>query len=176
MKSSLKLLLLILFFFSGVTGLGYEVLWGKWLGTIFGSSAWAVSTTLSAFMAGLALGSYAIGRMRLVDRYNQFMLYGLLELGIGCYALLFPHILNFIDYLQGHFAFGWIDHYAFYNLLRFILCLFAIIIPTTLMGATLPLYLNILAGANHLLFNGQGISMGATHSEHLWELLFPVFF
>ena len=139
MKKSLQILLLLLFVCSGVTGLGYEVLWGKWLGTVFGSSAWAISTTLSAFMAGLALGSYAAGRMKIINRYNQFMLYGLIEIAIGCYGLLFPFILNMVDYMQGHLAFGWIDYYAFYNLLRFILCLFAILIPTTLMGATLPL-------------------------------------
>jgi spermidine synthase len=139
MKSSLRILLLTLFFLSGVTGLGYEVLWGKWLGTVFGSSAWAIATTLSAFMAGLALGSYAAGRLKIINTCNPFLLYGLLELGIGTYAIFFPSILNLTDYLQGHFAFGWIDHYALYNLLRFILCLFAIIIPTTLMGATLPL-------------------------------------
>ncbi|OGF58779.1 MAG: hypothetical protein A2Y62_09770 [Candidatus Fischerbacteria bacterium RBG_13_37_8] len=139
MKLSFRILLLVLFVCSGFTGLGYEVLWGKWLGTIFGSSAWAISTTLSAFMAGLALGSYLAGRLKIVNRYNQFLIYGVLELGIGCYALLFPSFLTLTDYLQGHFAFGWIDHYAVYNLLRFIFCLFVIIIPTTFMGATLPL-------------------------------------
>jgi spermidine synthase len=139
MKKSPHLLLLTLFFLSGFTGLGYEVLWGKWLGTVFGSSAWAIATTLSAFMAGLALGSYTAGRLKIINKYNQFLIYGILELGIGIYALLFPSILNMTDYLQGHFAFGWIDHYAFYNLLRFVLCLFAIIIPTSLMGATLPI-------------------------------------
>lgn len=139
MRKYLPFLLIILFFASGFTGLGYEVLWGRWLHSIFGVSAWAVSTILAAFMAGLALGSYLGGHLRTTLKLNPFLIYGLLELGIGIYAILLPHILNFSEWIIGEYAFNLIAHYTFYNIIRFILCLLIILIPTTFMGATLPL-------------------------------------
>jgi predicted membrane-bound spermidine synthase len=45
------------FFLSGATGLVYEVLWIRMLGLVFGHTVFAVTTVLTAFMAGLGLGS-----------------------------------------------------------------------------------------------------------------------
>jgi len=139
MSITLQILLLILFFLSGFTGLGYEVLWGRWLHSVFGASAWAVSTTLASFMAGLAFGSYLAGHLKKIIKINPFLLYGILELGIGIYALLINNILNFTEFIMGNYAFNLIVHYGLYNFIRFILCLLVILIPTTFMGATLPL-------------------------------------
>ena len=50
--------LLVLFFFSGVSSLVYQVVWARMLTVVFGTTLLATSTVLSAFMAGLALGSY----------------------------------------------------------------------------------------------------------------------
>ena len=51
---------LLCFFLSGFSGLLYEVLWLRMLILIFGSTTLAVSTVLTSFMGGLALGSYLI--------------------------------------------------------------------------------------------------------------------
>jgi spermidine synthase len=51
------------FLISGLSSLIYEVLWMRMLILIFGSTTFAVSTVLTAFMGGLALGSYLFGRM-----------------------------------------------------------------------------------------------------------------
>src|SRR3990172_7447886 len=60
---------LICFFFSGATGLIYEVLWTRLLGLVFGHTVFAITTVLSAFMAGLGLGSYLFGRI--ADRHTH---------------------------------------------------------------------------------------------------------
>ena len=52
----------ILFFLSGACGLIYEVVWSRMMTLIFGRSILAVGIVLAAFMLGLALGSYALGR------------------------------------------------------------------------------------------------------------------
>ena len=52
------------FFLSGATGLVYEVLWIRMLGLVFGHTVFAVTTVLTAFMAGLGLGSWTFGRHR----------------------------------------------------------------------------------------------------------------
>ena len=53
---------LALFFFSGATSLVYEVLWTRRLSLTFGHTVLAVSTVLTVFMSGLALGSFLAGR------------------------------------------------------------------------------------------------------------------
>src|SRR5215471_20460830 len=85
----------ICFFLSGATGLVYEVLWIRMLGLVFGHTVFAVTTVLTAFMAGLGLGSWAFGR--LADRLRRpLRLYGLLEIGVGGFCLLVPLLLPMV--------------------------------------------------------------------------------
>ena len=74
-------LILCLFFASGALALIYQVVWGRIMMHIFGSTAMAVGTVLAGFMAGLATGGWLGGK--LADRTpNSLRLYGWLELGI----------------------------------------------------------------------------------------------
>jgi spermidine synthase len=122
---------------SGATGLIYEVLWARMLGLVFGATTLAVSTVLAAFMGGLALGSALAGK--LATRIKKPLgTYGLMEIGIAVYALLVPFLFRWIDdvyaliwqqFQPGFFAF---------SLWRFLLSSLVLLVPTTLMGATLP--------------------------------------
>ena len=86
-------ILLILFFSSGFSALVYQIVWMRMFSLVFGVTTLAVSTVLTAFMAGLALGSYLAGRF--VDRYkNPLRLFSYLEFGIGFFALFFPLLLS----------------------------------------------------------------------------------
>ena len=58
----LRKLVLPLFLVSGATGLIYEVTWMRLCGAVFGNTVFAASTVLTAFMLGLALGSWFFGR------------------------------------------------------------------------------------------------------------------
>src|SRR6516165_5365506 len=79
----------VLCFLSGISGLLYEVAWSRMLHLLFGDTVLAVSTVLASFMAGLALGSFWIGRF--IDRRRCVLaVYAYLEAGIGLSALLFP--------------------------------------------------------------------------------------
>jgi len=85
--------LLPLFFVSGATALAYQTLWVRELLLVFGTSTFAISTVLAAFMAGLAAGGFAMARF--ADRLTRpLAVYGILEIGIGLYALLFPSIVD----------------------------------------------------------------------------------
>ena len=73
----------LLFFFSGLAGLIYEIVWGRLFVFVFGSTTNSLVATMSAFMGGLALGSFIIGRK--IDRLPAQKLhkvYSLLEIGI----------------------------------------------------------------------------------------------
>ena len=149
-----KTLFFVLFFLSGAASLIYQVVWVRMLVLVFGTSVFAVSTVLGAFMAGLALGSFYYGRV--VDSKGEGLrLYGLLELGIAAFALLFPILLAGLDdiytllyqYLGGT-SFG-------FSLIRFLLSFVVLLIPTTLMGATLPVLSKYVVG--HLQELGKGV-------------------
>ncbi len=137
MQVPIPALILILFFLSGTCTLIYEVVWARLLVPVFGTSTFAVSTVLTGFMAGLALGSFYFGRVA-DKRGNPLRLYALLELGIGAVALFFPLILSGMDeiytFLHRHLG---TSYYGF-ALIRFLLCFLVLLVPTTLMGATLP--------------------------------------
>src|SRR3990172_2128331 len=90
MEADLRFFLLLLcFFLSGLAALLYETAWTREFEFVFGTSELAVVSVLAAYMAGLAAGSAAAGR--LVGRVRRPVLgYGLLELGIALLALAVP--------------------------------------------------------------------------------------
>jgi len=125
------------FVMSGATGLIYEVLWARMLGLVFGATTLAVSTVLAAFMGGLALGSALAGRFAQRIR-KPLSVYGLMEILIAVYALLVPLLFRCIDHV---YALIWQQlqpGYFSFSLWRFALSCVVLLVPTTLMGATLP--------------------------------------
>lgn len=88
--------ILILFFLSGATALLYQVLWSRLLTLVFGSTTFAVSAVLTAFMVGLALGAFLFGRF--ADRLDRpLRLYASLELGIALAALIIPGLIEHLS-------------------------------------------------------------------------------
>ena len=127
-----------LFFVSGATALIYEVVWARMLTQIFGNTTHAIATVLSAFMGGLALGSYVLGRLA-DTRRNAFLIYGLLEGGVGVYGLVIPTLFAFTQQAYSR-LYGLAEtSFTVFSLALFLLCFAVILIPTALMGATLPM-------------------------------------
>ena len=128
--------LLVLFFFSGVSSLVYQVVWARMLTVVFGTTLLATSTVLSAFMAGLALGSWVLGRY--IDRCKHpLRIFAALEVGIGLFALFFPTISANLGNAYGALV-GLQGNFYLFSLARFGLCFALLLIPTALMGGTLP--------------------------------------
>ena len=128
------------FFLSGAAGLVYEVIWVRLIDKIIGSAPFAVATVLSVFMAGLALGSYLSGRI--VDRFTRrgalLALYGGMEISIGLYAMLVPLLIQALQPIYQSIYDRLLNHFWCYPVAAFIGCVFILIVPTALMGATLP--------------------------------------
>src|SRR5262249_54544334 len=125
------------FFASGTSGLVYQVVWVRELVLVFGATTFAVSTVLTAFMGGLAVGSYYFGR-RSSSVTRPLRLYGLVEIGIGLYGLAVPFIFGALPPVY-HLFWRWL-HLSFFALsfVRFVFASAVLVIPTALMGATLP--------------------------------------
>ncbi|MHC4943897.1 MAG: fused MFS/spermidine synthase [Planctomycetota bacterium] len=133
----LRLAVLFLFLFSGASGLIYQIVWTKQLAHIMGVTVYAITTVLASFMAGLALGSYLFGKW--ADRIKKpLVLYAVLEGGIGIYAIIMPLLLWLITqaYVGAHGTLS--QSHSLLMFLRFVLCFVTLLIPTTLMGGTLP--------------------------------------
>ena len=154
-KNWIREVVLICFFISGISGLIYEVIWTRLLGFVFGNTTFANSTVLTAYMAGLALGSYL--STKYVDKLrNALKSYAYLEIGIGIYCFLIPFIIKILGhiYIPIQRAF----ELSFYplSLIRFILCFIVLLVPTTLMGATLPVFSRFYVGQGESFGHGVG--------------------
>ncbi len=132
--------LLVCFTCSGMSGLIYEVAWVRSLELIFGATTFAVATVLAAFMGGLACGSYSMGRLAgRFEKFHPLRVYGAIELLIGLVAILIP--LSFRAMVPIYQYVWKLTHASFitFSLIRFILSALILLVPTFLMGATLPI-------------------------------------
>jgi spermidine synthase len=136
------LLVLLCFFVSGFAGLLYQTAWTREFSFVFGTSNLAVATVLAAYMGGLSLGAALAARF--MHRIRRPVLaYGLLELGIAASALAVPSLIRAVTLLyRPLFATaeilpeqGGLASAIFYGVASFLI----LGIPTTLMGATLPM-------------------------------------
>lgn len=125
----------VLFLASGAAGLIYQVVWTQDLVLIFGDTTLAIVTTVSAFLAGLGIGSL-VGAAVAARLRRALAVYGLLEIAVGCLAVLMP--LAF-----GEIATVFRSAYLSLSptevaLIRFGLAFAALAPVTILMGMSLP--------------------------------------
>jgi spermidine synthase len=123
--------LLIIALLAGIGCLIYEMVWFRYLHLVLGISVHAVTLVLATFMVGLAMGAWQIGRM--LDRVrdpNKLML--VLECGLGLYILASPLLYRMLASIDG-------------SVLSQLLGIVLLLIPTFLMGGTLPGYLKLVA-------------------------------
>src|SRR5205809_1225528 len=147
MRSSAARAFAFLFFLSGATGLVYELLWVRLLYQGFGSTIQSVTTVVAAYMGGLGLGAWLLGRR--ADRHPRpAALYGRLEIAIGGFGLVSPLVLALVHRGYVAAAAAWHVSGGASVALRFGLAGLALLIPTTLMGGTLPVLTRAFMGAD----------------------------
>jgi len=127
-------LLLAAFFASGAAGLIYEITWVKALSLVFGSTVYAVTTVLAVFMGGLGAGSWVLGR-RFDRQARPILAYVWLEAGIAVTGPLTFFVLPLLRHIYTAAGGG--------TLLRFGGSALLLLVPTFLMGGTLPLLVRI---------------------------------
>jgi spermidine synthase len=149
------IVLLLLFFCSGVAALCYEVVWIRLLSLTLSITVYALTTVLCAFMGGMGLGAALAAR--LADRLQRpLLVFGLAELGIAVAGLTVPSVL-----------FGWGTAYIWlqdtfgtqgvaFVVGRFALAFAVLMVPATLMGTTLPFLSRIAIGDEGEVGRGAG--------------------
>ena len=123
--------------FSGACALIYQVAWLRELRLVFGASTAASAAVLGVFMGGLGLGGLLLGR-RADKVENPLLLYANLEIGVACAAAVTPILvwLARTSYLAlgGQSTLGIVGA----TIVRLLLGAVVLIVPTTLMGGTMP--------------------------------------
>ena len=153
-------LLNLLFFASGMAALVYQVAWQRVLFAAFGADLESVTIIVAAFMLGLGIGALAGGLAADIWPQHRLRLFAVSEAGIGLFGLCSP------------FIFAWAgDQFVNWPLpgiasVNFVL----VLVPTTLMGATLPiliahvtrLWAHVGAATGHLYaLNTLGAAFGS---------------
>lgn len=152
-------LLLTLFFLSGFCALIYQTLWLRLLALVFGVTVYAASTVLASFMSGLAIGSLLAGFIAERTR-RPLRLFGIAELLVGVTALLTPWALDAMTglYLRWYPALA--GDLGKLTLTRFLLSFAVLLVPTVLMGSTLPLVLKSALGGSRDVGQRIGVLYG----------------
>jgi spermidine synthase len=136
------ILLCTCFVLSGIAALIYQTAWTRQFAIVFGTSELAVATVLAAYMGGLALGAWLAERF-LPKVTRPVLTYALLEIGIAASAILAVPALLWLANQALLAIFGnqpvppgsdSVGTTTFYLASSFV----ALALPTTLMGATLP--------------------------------------
>lgn len=129
----------LLLFASGGSALVFQVLWVKQLSLVVGVEVYAVTTAISAFFAGLALGGLAFGR--LADRLERpLRLYAGLEFLVALLA-----VAATIALANAASAFAFLED-AF-GALAWALPFVLVGVPAFFMGGTLPVLVRALEPA-----------------------------
>jgi predicted membrane-bound spermidine synthase len=134
----------LIFFLSGAAALVFETLWFRLAGLVFGNSVWAASLVLASFMGGLALGNTLAARYgpRLTRPLRFYALLELLIAGTGLgLVLLLPSLTAVILPVLRPF----LGQPLVLNVVRLCLSFALLMIPSTAMGATLPLLVKTLS-------------------------------
>lgn len=137
-ERSLPGLLAFSLILTGTAGLMYQVAWFRVLGQIFGVTVQATSAVLAAFMAGLALGSLVAAQVTTRMR-NPVRFYGWAEIVIGVFGILSLIAFDAMLPAYAELARTLGETNPALAPARFIVALLIMLIPTTMMGATLPI-------------------------------------
>ncbi len=136
--------ILLFFLLSGSTGLIYEIAWMKMLILVVGNTVHSTATVLASFMGGLALGSFLAGKF--LDKFkNPLRTYGLLEGMIAVNAVLVPLLIAGTHPLFRYLYQSSDTSPHEIGLLRVVVCGVILLVPTSLMGATLPILCKFFA-------------------------------
>lgn len=153
-------LIYAMFLFSGISGLIYETIWLRMLSRILGNTVYATSVILAAFMAGLAIGSFVLGKISGPAK-NSLKLYAFLEMGVALSAAaLVPVFSHLTPVYRSIYALASGERLVL-TLCQSLIMMVLLLVPTCLMGGTLPV-LSAFIKHNHRDLEGRiGVLYGS---------------
>jgi predicted membrane-bound spermidine synthase len=161
------------YFFSGFSALLYQTCWQRLLFISFGTDTDSMTVVISAFMAGLGLGSIAGGYS--ADKFPEklILMFFIIETSIGLYGLF---SIPIIQIFQTHY---FTESLFTKTSINFLLML----LPSFMMGSTLPILTKFFLGSDHTVgdtvgrlyfINTFGAAYGALSCTFLFFLFFDI--
>ncbi len=117
------------FFLAGFPALIYQLVWQRSLFTFFGTNIESVTVVVTAFMLGLGIGSLLGGRISKYAKINPLLAFAFMEFGIASFGLF---SISLFDYVGAATA-------GSSTFTVFFIAFLLVLVPTLLMGATLPI-------------------------------------
>ncbi|WP_438858023.1 fused MFS/spermidine synthase [Achromobacter spanius] len=157
-----------LLFLSGSAALVFQVLWIKQLSLVVGVEVSAIAGAVSAFFLGLALGGWRLGR--LADRQRRpVRFYALLEtaVAVSCVA---------VTLALAHSAALFVAVESFSPLAAWLMIGLMLVVPSFLMGGTLPVLLRAVHRQDAGVSRRGGVLYAANTCGAILGALLPAFF
>jgi len=134
----------LLFFLSGFSGLVYQVLWLRMFTLVLGNSLYSASIVFASFMCGLALGAWFFGKYIRKEK-DIITVYVFLELGIAVTAMAISKTIPRLSFFLPFFH-SWLSSAPMINnFFRVFVSFGILLLPTTLIGGTLPVLTHFLS-------------------------------
>jgi len=149
-------IILLVFFLSGACALAYQIVWIRLFGLVFGGTVVSMSVVVAVFMGGLALGSHIIGNYGVRVR-NRVRLYGILEITLGVVAAFIVYVIPVLSKVLYVLPFNADVHTFAGILVRFLLSCSLLLVPTIIMGGTLPLLVRAVTSERTKIVVNTGI-------------------
>ena len=130
------LLFAVAVFLSGIAGLSYELIWIRSIKGYFGSEIFSVSLVVAIYFGGMGLGGI-LGSRLLKRGFGALRLYGGVEAGLAGFGLLFPLFIRWIHQL--YLGSASLLPASLWIVSKAVLTVILLVVPTTLIGITLPL-------------------------------------
>ncbi len=149
-----KYILLSVIVIAGTSGFAaflYEMVWTRLLVNILGSSTYAFSVMLMAFISGITLGSFIVS-LKFFSRFNKVKLIAFCQAAIAIATML---VLPFYERLPYYF---WTissylqkteSTFTIFLTIEFVLCFLIIFLPTIFSGMTLPIAVEIISQSSN---------------------------
>ena len=147
---------------SGMAALIYEMVWVRLLINFFGSSTYAFSIMLMAFIGGITLGSLIVSQ-KFLRKYNYVKLLAFSQTAIAVSTMLvllfyerLPYFLWQVSSIFSKSA----QSFEVFLFVEFTICFMMMVLPTLFMGMSLPIASEIISGSNKKI----GFSVGRVFS------------
>jgi spermidine synthase len=146
---------LAFFAVSGFVAIGYEIVWSKVFGIVMEGTLYGFAAVLSAYLLGIAAGSFAIASR--VDRLRDpARTFALLHVGIGLAVVLGLAAVPYLPYVYERLA--GLGSGADAVHLLYLIVLPIVLLPTALFGAAFPVLIRVYTRRAGAVGRGIGLA------------------